>query len=519
MAAKNDALWLKHFEEYKNFVYEESRFPPSNTKAGAWLHNQRVAYKGGFLPQERLDLLNAFNSVWCQSREELEEENKRLLLTSDWKNKVPEGQTTIDKVFEGEELYQCLKSGIYSCEMYFEQKWFGFDYSETKIKVFETLFPNLDYSCTNLLAHVYGVWPSNALEFMQELSGAIVPVDRRFPNSFKSKEDMRSKIDNALNTLAPREKTVMILRHGLKGYGGVADGTPKTIEDISKKFDLTRERVRQIEAKALRRLRHPFRRQVIFFTKEELEAQEREEVLWRAKAYTTQIKDLTDKWGLNIDYTVFVKPINECNFSVRTFNHLHRAGFRTVADLLNKVKGAQIDEPFGFLQEVEHLGSQGAEEVINFLSPYVDLIQKAKEKELGDIGVVLHTKPYTLLEDAGFTVRSFNCLKRAGFNTIEDIIAKTDFDADDPFAFLHRVRNFGQRCFDEVVDYIVACEKYQVLLREKNSMNSALEVEEPLKCDKSSLDNLIETAQGEVGRDSGKGGYSMDKGKDKNTGR
>ena len=56
-----------------------------------------------------------------------------------------------------------------------------------------------------------------------------------------------------LSTLTPREKKVLELRFGL------VDGRNRTLEEVGKEFDVTRERIRQIEAKALRKLRHPSR--------------------------------------------------------------------------------------------------------------------------------------------------------------------------------------------------------------------------------------------------------------------
>ena len=56
-----------------------------------------------------------------------------------------------------------------------------------------------------------------------------------------------------LATLTPREAKVLRLRFGLE------DGRPRTLEEVGKEFDVTRERIRQIEAKALRKLRHPSR--------------------------------------------------------------------------------------------------------------------------------------------------------------------------------------------------------------------------------------------------------------------
>ena len=56
-----------------------------------------------------------------------------------------------------------------------------------------------------------------------------------------------------LRTLTPREEQVLTLRFGLE------DGRPRTLEEVGKVFNITRERIRQIEAKALRKLRHPSR--------------------------------------------------------------------------------------------------------------------------------------------------------------------------------------------------------------------------------------------------------------------
>ena len=56
-----------------------------------------------------------------------------------------------------------------------------------------------------------------------------------------------------MQTLTPREAKVLKLRFGLQ------DGRMRTLEEVGKEFDVTRERIRQIEAKALRKLRHPSR--------------------------------------------------------------------------------------------------------------------------------------------------------------------------------------------------------------------------------------------------------------------
>lgn len=64
---------------------------------------------------------------------------------------------------------------------------------------------------------------------------------------------LREELIGVLDSLTPREQKVLRLRFGLD------DGKPRTLEEVGKEFDVTRERIRQIEAKALRKLRHPSR--------------------------------------------------------------------------------------------------------------------------------------------------------------------------------------------------------------------------------------------------------------------
>ena len=64
---------------------------------------------------------------------------------------------------------------------------------------------------------------------------------------------LREHIDSLLGDLKERERQVIVLRFGLE------DGHPRTLEEVGKEFNVTRERIRQIEAKALRKLRHPSR--------------------------------------------------------------------------------------------------------------------------------------------------------------------------------------------------------------------------------------------------------------------
>ena len=64
---------------------------------------------------------------------------------------------------------------------------------------------------------------------------------------------LKEQLMDVLNSLTPREAKVLRLRYGLD------DGKARTLEEVGKEFNVTRERIRQIEAKALRKLRHPSR--------------------------------------------------------------------------------------------------------------------------------------------------------------------------------------------------------------------------------------------------------------------
>ena len=73
------------------------------------------------------------------------------------------------------------------------------------------------------------------------------------PLEYTQSQAYREEIDAVLQTLTPREEKVIRLRNGLD------DNRPRTLEEVGREFNVTRERIRQIEAKAIRRLRHPSR--------------------------------------------------------------------------------------------------------------------------------------------------------------------------------------------------------------------------------------------------------------------
>jgi RNA polymerase primary sigma factor len=87
--------------------------------------------------------------------------------------------------------------------------------------------------------------------------GDFIESDGETPDDQVAKTLLREDLENVLDTLSPRERDVLRLRYGLD------DGRMKTLEEIGQIFNVTRERIRQIEAKALRKLRHPNRNSIL----------------------------------------------------------------------------------------------------------------------------------------------------------------------------------------------------------------------------------------------------------------
>lgn len=91
--------------------------------------------------------------------------------------------------------------------------------------------------------------------------GDFIPDDALAPADAASMSLLKEQLAEVLKTLTPREEKVLKLRFGLD------DGNPKTLEEVGKEFNVTRERIRQIEAKALRKLRHPSRSNAAWVTR------------------------------------------------------------------------------------------------------------------------------------------------------------------------------------------------------------------------------------------------------------
>jgi len=91
----------------------------------------------------------------------------------------------------------------------------------------------------------------------RKLEDTIEDKNQISPEDSTAHKLLREDLENVLNTLSPRERDVLRLRYGL------VDGRVHTLEEIGRVFSVTRERIRQIEAKALRKLRQPSRNGVL----------------------------------------------------------------------------------------------------------------------------------------------------------------------------------------------------------------------------------------------------------------
>lgn len=85
------------------------------------------------------------------------------------------------------------------------------------------------------------------------LGDFIEDEDAQEPMDAAAREMLREQVKNTLAVLSEREREVLEMRFGL------LDGKDHTLEEVGQAFNVTRERIRQIEAKALRKLRHPTR--------------------------------------------------------------------------------------------------------------------------------------------------------------------------------------------------------------------------------------------------------------------
>lgn len=183
---------------------------------------------------------------------------------------------------------------------------------------------------------------------------------------FDSEEEARKVyiqgIYNALATLTEREQGVLICRFQRK----------LTLEQTGKEYGITRERIRQIEAKALRKLRHPTRANMLKSVPyTELQAERAEyyklqnEYEWLKKAFkslTAQKAEPGVIMTMVEHATLLEQPIETLDLSVRSYNCLRRANKNTIGDIVEMYEHELV--------KVRNLGRKSYEEVTAKLKEY-----------------------------------------------------------------------------------------------------------------------------------------------------
>lgn len=153
--------------------------------------------------------------------------------------------------------------------------------------------------------------------------------------------DLKESVDHVLSTLTMREQTVIKMRFGFDDYNKM------TLEEVGKEFKVTRDRIRQIEAKALRKLRHPNKSRILKYgliafnleeEKEKIKIIESRKLSEKALEEYNNIKKMLETSEDPINKVIDVSSaitIEELEFCVRTYNCLHRfAKLETLCDVL-----------------------------------------------------------------------------------------------------------------------------------------------------------------------------------------
>ena len=253
-------------------------------------------------------------------------------------------------------------------------------YRDGKLSEKQTMLYN-----NNLINNMIDIDCNPLAENYSKLVGAC------FGNSFYKEHEFMmfssEGMKEALETLTPREKEVMQFRFGL------IDGKTKTFYDLEKHYSITRERVRQIEAKALRKLRYPSEARLI---------------------KTITIDDLKkSEYITNQERTALTNLENDMFISNLIFKHdsiddidFDKDRFDVIRDIQEKIKTR---------------------------------IEKEKEEKVQNI-----SKNDIAIEEFDLSVRSFNCLKRAGIETLADLENLT-------YEELMKIKNVNQKSLEEIV--------------------------------------------------------------------
>lgn len=170
-------------------------------------------------------------------------------------------------------------------------------------------------------------------------------------------DDQLCGLDKAIAYLTDKQQTVI--------FGRYRDG--HTLDEMAAELDITRERVRQIEAKAIRILRHPAHQKIMFYGLVKVEsALEQQRRVDAAVFKLTEITNVLTK-GVSVQTDdICVLPIEDLDLSVRAYNCLKRAGYKTVGSLIDAFEDDMKNENCSayFLLKIRNLGPKGICEII-----------------------------------------------------------------------------------------------------------------------------------------------------------
>lgn len=197
----------------------------------------------------------------------------------------------------------------------------------------------------NLLVDVFGGWGEDI-------------NDDSFIANQELTLDQKDGLDFALDTLTEREKHCVILKYREN----------KTLEEIGKEYNVTRERIRQVIAKATRKLRHPSRANyirkgyrvasgIVFDKALEYWIPEIAKAKEYAERKIAEYKELAENVGAEMPDDRLETDIADLELSVRSYNCLRRAGLNTIGDIVNLEDGQRR------MMRVRNLGRKSLEEV------------------------------------------------------------------------------------------------------------------------------------------------------------
>lgn len=420
MAKQNDEKWNEMFELYKEYVNTYYKFPIANStykgeNLGQWFRNQFTAYENNNLLKERISALDEFNPIWKEKSVIRKEEEKRLLIQSDWKEQLSDSDIPIDEIFNGEQLYTCILNGIYSCldyMYYFEnnfvysffdfpaakQKKFNNIFSfENRNSVYDKMFPNLNFYVLNIIANVY---KDSLNPYVEYKDFSCIDLSEMYNKVCPSSKMLKENADLVLETLTPKEKAYLQYKYR----------DNMTLTDIAKKEVYSRERVRQVIAKAERKLRHPQRAKML-------------NVFMFSEPVQITTKKLYD-FSEPIFYPEVIKAL--INAEIYTPKQL----FETP---LEQIKAVMDDKDYILL--LANL------ETIKYREEkYKEMLLENPEKGSSSNDALKFT-----IEDLNLSIRSFNCLKRAGIIYIKDLIYMTEED-------LMKIKNLSRKGFEEIIE-------------------------------------------------------------------